>query len=63
MSKENITYAMKREILAYSLTYSKGLIEDGSCIAIAEAFDKGDVTAADIEEAVEELKDWALSRL
>lgn len=59
-----ITFEMKREIVAYLLQYSKGLIEDDQeCPSIAKALDAGEITPGDVEDAVDEIQGEVLATL
>lgn len=55
---------MKKEIINYIMHYSKGLIEDSqSCPALCEAFDAGEVTSREIEELIDELREYLVDSI
>ena len=57
------TNAMKREIVSYLLTYSKGLIEDSdACPELCRALDVGAIKSGDIEQCVEQIKNDVLKQ-
>lgn len=58
-----LTDAMKREIVEYTLVFSKGLVEDDhSCPEIGKAIDKT-VTMDELDEYVEKCKEALLKNL
>lgn len=53
---------MKREIVSYLLTYTKGIIESPEeCPEVNKAFDANEITSGDIEDAVEKIKTEVLA--
>jgi hypothetical protein len=59
-----LTDAMKREIVQYTLTYSKGLVEDDqACPEVVKAFYADAVTSGELEEYVEKCKETLLKNL
>jgi hypothetical protein len=59
-----LTDAMKREIVEYTLAFSKGLIEDDqSCPEVCKAVDDKAVTWGELEEYVEKCKEALLKNL
>ena len=59
-----LSVAMKREIVAYTLSeVSKGVIEDGCCPKFTAAFDREEVTMDDADDFLESCKAVLLAHI
>lgn len=56
-----LTSDMKREIVEYLLTYSKGIIED--CHTVGDAYHVEAITTGEIEDFIDECKQKLLDDL
>lgn len=56
-----LTHKMKIEIINYTMRYSKGLIEDVDLLS--KAYDDGEVSIEEMDEFIEELKEYLLNSI